>query len=469
MFCSFLTCLNLRQFLKSKKMVFLMEEEKSLYPIDFKEQFGLDYTVYSLKPVRIREVHRLIWHTQLSSHNGGDFFNEVFDAHPNLLAMSSMMMTHVEDKIEEVKDVLRQLPNLESAFATFKTWPPHVVEELFNMRGCTDKDVLVALYMADSRASVGLDKAARIVPAVFFQPHFSNIVCGLRVDSNGHAIIYSDAYECVKNSPIFQNFKYIKTFTPFRRLTVSHASTVRFMNSLAGGEPETDSDGKKTVQVVTDAVSERILNRTFMIDPEDRLYHDSILVRFEDSKLNPKATFTGLAAFLDLPYTESMTACTEGGVELYEGNGFSTAGVYRNCDDMMNASEGAYIEYFLRDAYQQYGYDFLYYDGKPVDEARVKEWVENFSVIDYYMRKTWNELFKMIEVSEERLKEDPNAKEKVQADAMEHFMADVNPNRMKNARILMGRVEFFNRNGQPLRMMPMLKPDPALLEQPLYH
>ena len=44
--------------------------------------------------------------------------------------------------------------------------------------------------------------------------------------------------------------------------------------------------------VVSDVISERIFNRSFMADPEDRLYKDSVLVRFEDGKLNPKATFT---------------------------------------------------------------------------------------------------------------------------------------------------------------------------------
>ena len=47
--------------------------------------------------------------------------------------------------------------------------------------------------------------------------------------------------------------------------------------------------------------SQRILNRSFMVDWQDRLYTDSVLVRFEDAKLNPKATFTALAAFLDIP------------------------------------------------------------------------------------------------------------------------------------------------------------------------
>lgn len=471
MFCSHLVCLNLRQLLKSQKLVFLVEEERALYPIDFKERFGIDYSVFDLKPVRLREVTRMVWHTQLSSHNGGDFFNEVFDAHPNLIAMPSMMMSNVEARIAEIRDVLAQLPNIESAFATFTGWPHNVVEELFNMRGRTDKDILVALYMVDLRAVAGLDRSARIVPAVFFQPHFSDIICGLEVSENGRAVTYSLAYEHIRKSPIFQNFKYIKTFTPFRRLTTSHASTVRFMDGMAEYYKEEARNGG-SAHVVTDAVSERVLNRTFMIDPEDRLYHDSILVRFEDGKLNPKATFTALAAFLDLPYSRSMESCTEGGVEkITPGNavGFDTSSVYKKGEDMMSPSEGAYIEYFLRDAYQRYGYDFHYYDGQPVDMERVREWIKGFTMINHYMRKSWSEVFAKITVSEERLKEDPDAKEKVQADALKHFMDDLDPNRLKNSEILIGHVEFVNKNGQPLYMMPMLQLDPELLENPVYH
>ncbi|MFQ7451717.1 MAG: hypothetical protein ACLRNQ_10040 [Flavonifractor plautii] len=50
------------------------------YPIDFQARFGIDYSQYPVKPVSIREVTRLIWHTQLATHNGGDFFNEIFTA-----------------------------------------------------------------------------------------------------------------------------------------------------------------------------------------------------------------------------------------------------------------------------------------------------------------------------------------------------------------------------------------------------
>ncbi len=59
-----------------------------------------------------------------------------------------------------------------------------------------------------------------------------------------------------------------------------------------------------------DIMAQRLLNRSYLIDPWNRLYRDSVLVRFEDGKLNPRATFTALAEFLDLPYTESMTYCS---------------------------------------------------------------------------------------------------------------------------------------------------------------
>lgn len=79
-----------------------------------------------------------------------------------------------------------------------------------------------------------------------------------------------------------------------RRITTSYAATVRF-----GLERIIETPGEK--RVVGDAILNRVLNRSYLIDREDRLYRDSVLVRFEDGKLNPKATFTALAEFLDLP------------------------------------------------------------------------------------------------------------------------------------------------------------------------
>ncbi len=471
-FCSYLACLNWKPLLDSRKFVFLFENEKSRYPIDFKEEFGIDYSQYTLQPVRISEINKLIWHTQLSTHNGGDFFNEIFDNHPNLLCLPSLMMYDVEESVGKIRTALAEVNGLREALQMFENWSPQVAEELYRMRDRTDKDILVAMYLDSETAGSGLDRSSRIVPAVFFQPHFHNIVYSLTVDQKNQAVLHSDSYETIQKTPLLQGFKYIKTFTPMRRFTTSHGATVRFMCGMAEAEAAANESSEKK-SVVSDAVSERILNRSFMMDPQDRLYHDSTVVRFEDGKMNPKATFSALAAFMDLPYTDSMAYCSEGGKPLdyggYISDGFDLAPLYKTYDNFVCDDERKFIEYFLRDAYEYFGYGFQYYDGNPIGMEQVKEWVSGFERIDYYMRGTWKDVFSGTNVSLNGNQVEGDIEKKVQEHLLNNYMERVKQNRIGNAEILMNGLRFVNKNGQPLRMMPKLEPDPALLEQPLYH
>ena len=472
-FCSYLQCLTLRSLLDDKKFVFLIEDEGEQYPIDFKERFGIDYSQYTVQPVRIREINKLIWHTQLSTHNGGDFFNEVYDNHPNLLVLPSIMMSNATETVNTLREGLDRCENLNDAVQGLSSWNnPRLVTELYQMRDRTDKDLFIAVFMTSEMATHGLDPAARIAPAVFFQPHFSNIVYRLRVNPANHTVLESKNYDQVRNSPIFRGFKYIKTFTPMRRFTTSHGATVRFMYKSALASVEND-DKKKSV--VSDAISERIFNRSFMVDPEDRLYRDSVLVRFEDGKLNPKATFTALSAFLDLPYNEeTMSYCSEGGkpVRVTDDGyapGFSPGQVYKTYDEFVNDSERYFIEYFLRDAYEYYGYAFQYYDGEPVDEEKANKLIANFTTVNHYIRETWRHVFKEAEISKDGERVSPDLESAVREQLLENYLEGFEKNRIENTKVLLEGLHFVNKNGQPLHMMPMLKLDPALLEQPLYH
>ena len=472
-FCSYLQCLNLRKLLESRKIVFLVGDEIGQYPIDFKERFGVDYSQYSVKPIRIREVHRMIWHTQLSTHNGGDFFNEVFDGHPNLISMTSVMLDDVVEAVSKVKEILNEAKTLREARECIANWPSYMVEELYHMRDRTDKDIIVSIFMGMEDAVRCMDQGARICPALFFQPHFHNIVYQLRVDGAKRTVLEAENYDEIHQSPMFRNFKYIKTFTPMRRFTTSHGATVKFMYEQASAADDAEKGTTKTV--VSDAVTERILNRSFMIDPEDRLYKDGILVRLEDGKLNSKATFSALAAFLDLPYTESMETCSEGGIPVsYLGGegyapGFSPAPVYRTYNEYASNDEYYFIEYFLRDAYDYYGYDFQYYDGAPVDEEKCRKLIANFTTIDRYMRESWMKVFRETEAYQDGKRMDEEAEEQVQLQLLNKYIDQYQGNRMKNAKILLEGLRFVNKNGQPLRMMPKLELDENLLEQPLYH
>ena len=470
-FCTHLQCLNLKPLLEDEKFVFLLEDEAEQYPIDFRARFGIDYSQYSLQPVRLREINRLIWHTQLSTHNGGDFFNEIFDSHPNLLVMPSIMMSNAKEIVDNLREGFENAQTLKQAMESYASWNnPRVVEELYRMKGRTDKDYLVAFYLQNDTATAGLDPASRISPAVFFQPHFSNIVYSLSVEEKTEKTIMSaENYEEIRKSAIFRHFKYIKTFTPMRRFTTSHGATVKFMYWSATSA--NNSENADSTTVVSDAISERIFNRSFLIDPDDRLYKDSILVRFEDGKLNPKAVFTALAAFLDLPYTESMTYCSENGkLDPHpETKGFDLAPVYKTYDEYINDSERYFIEYFLRDAYEYYGYDFQYYDGAPVDEEKIRELIAGFTTVNHFIRETWMKVFEKAKVSVNGERVNEETEHSIQLQMLDEQMEKFDINRLSNAKILMRGLRFVNKRSQPLRMMKKLELDSSLLEQPLYH
>ena len=449
-FCAYLQCLELRPLLPGKKLVFLIEGEVGQYPIDFQARFGIDYSQYPVKPVGIREVTRLIWHTQLAAHNGGDFFNEIFYGHPNLLSYESIMFEQTRKTVAELK---KDCKNAE--------WlSPRLRQQLARIKHPTEKDLLVAIFLNSPETAGSLDPHSRIAPALFFQPHFYNILYEVRESKDGTApVLYSEEYEKICSSPMFQGFPYIKTFTPMRRPTTSYAASVRFITD------ESVQESKDAV--VTDTIAQRLLNRSYLIDPWNRLYRDSVLVRFEDGKLNPRATFTALAEFLDLPYTESMTYCSsrEGiNPESLKGNvrGFDSATVYRTYDEFANNDERAFLEYFLRDAYKYYGYDFQYYQGEPVNKDWIEQKLHSFTCLDGYIERSYQNALRLKAITV------TNGKEVIDMQ-VESIVPRYEENRRRIADFLLRGLRFVNKQGQPLKMMKPLKLDPALLEQPLYH
>ena len=456
-FCSYLQCLDLRPLLERKKVVFLMEDEIGQYPIDFKARFGIDYSQYPVKPVGIREVTRLIWHTQLSSHNGGDFFNEILYGHPNVISDTSIMYDSLLESLNAQTDGI----NAGKAVKVSTEISEHRMRELAALRPVTLKDTLVANFLGYTALNANIDPAARITPAIMLQPHFHNMIYELRLDTTETAaLLASKQYDEIRNSPLFHQFKYIKTFTPMRRFTTSYGATVRFME-----------DGLKDDQVLPDVLLQRVLNRSFMVDPQDILYRDSVLVRFEDGKLNPTATFKALAAFLDLPYTESMTYCSDqAGVnpESMKGNvrGFDPATVYRTYDEYADDAERTLLEALMQDVYKQYGYDFQYYHGEELTE----EWLdETLSRCDCLYRKIRETFPQAYEKKREEVSKEMNAEVKDEVEtALEERLTQMRENRRRVVRALRKGLQFVNQNGRPLRYMKMLELDPELLEQPLY-
>ena len=150
----------------------------------------------------------MIWHTQLATHNGGDFFNEIFYGHPNLIAYESLMFDSVEEMIREQRRELRKVRRGECA-------PSPAMKDLLDIPSPTDKDLLVATFLANDAVSGDNRGGERIVPALFFQPHFSNMIYRPQLNQTGdRAILVSEQYESIRNSPLFQQFKDIYPHAP---------------------------------------------------------------------------------------------------------------------------------------------------------------------------------------------------------------------------------------------------------------
>ena len=383
-FCAYLQVLNFNPLLQDEKFVFLIEEEATLYPINFSVRFGIDYSSYSIKPIDVSEVTKLIWHAQLSAHNGGDFFNEVFDNHPNLLLLHSLMMDKLGEALKGLKTNIKQKPiNLDLEIDGKRHKIPFGNYLRFK-KNVNEKDVLVAYMLALARGYKSLDEGARIVPAVFLQPHFPNIFYSIIHDKQDRVRLHSDALEQIKNQPIFKQFKYIKTFIPVRRPTTSYAATLKF---------KLDPSLQEENVVLDNVIANVVLSCSFRVDKSERLYQDSRLVRFEDGKLNPKATFAALSSFLDIPYTETMTYCSyygEKDQETFKGNtiGFDPASVYKTYDEFAGKNERYLIEYLMKDAYEKCGYGFNYYDGAEPQGEQLVHIVENLDKLYSGIRDT---------------------------------------------------------------------------------
>ena len=468
-FCSYLQCLDMNPILEDEKIVFLIGDEKSQYPIDFKERFGIDYSTYPVKPVGIREINKLVFHTQFHAHCGGDFFNEILHEHPNMFSGESVIYSNFLDLVKTLQEVGQTIIDSKGEL----TWNADAIErygierlrELESLKKITLKDAFIMIYLGGKMFSEHLNPAERIVPAMVLQPHFHNLNFKWEHHDSGAIALSTTAFDELKETGLIEQFKYIKTFSPIRRMTTSHGATLKFMQVQVDqgynfGKPKEDS-----FTIITDVFLDRIQNRSFMVSKKDRMFADSRIVRFEDAKLNTKATFTALAEFMDVPYNQSMTYCSDFWGRDPGGIGFNTASVYRTYEEFCDIYERKMIEYMLRDVYEIYGYDYEQYDGKLMTSEEEEELMLKCQRNLDAMKDSWHrnreKLEKRFDVHGEELDL------RVRATVVEE-LARSREMRLLTLRVARYGLSFCDANGDKLTLIEPLKLDPALLEQPLY-
>ena len=94
--------------------------------------------------------------------------------------------------------------------------------------------------------------------------------------------------------------------------------------------------------------------------------------------------------------------------------------------------------------------------------------MDKFSTIDHYIVESLK-YATIHSKAEDGTPEVDYNDEKVRAEYTEKYMNVTRDRRLKAGKTLLRGLHFINNHAQELHMMPLLKLDPALLEQPLYH
>lgn len=112
--------------------------------------------------------------------------------------------------------------------------------------------------------------------------------------------------------------------------------------------------------------------------------------------------------------------------ESLKGNarGFDSSTVYKTYDEYTNDDERAFLEFFFRDVYAAYGYDFHYYQGEPVDEAWVRDRIAHFTRTNGFTAQRWESALHngiRFEKSKEIWSRSPNSLTKISRQTCRRF------------------------------------------------
>lgn len=316
---------DLAPILEHNKFVFLMGKDcHNRYPVDFKKEFGIDYS--SMKPQKlcIDEIERICIFSSTDSHCGNAMIDSLLDWHPNLLtikefglsAFSSFYKSCLEGRscTEFIAELIQNQNKVECRpFYTclYKIYPQSDanlpdIEEFLQQLTNVLSDILIptikqwfcAFFYANALA---LKKSLnhRIVPAIFHAPH---AVWGCDWNS-----------EFGNMQQVYGLFKYIYAFSVLRR-----------PESMIGGRIKYEINCRKLYNITSADCLSQLIFKTGELQHVDwrRVYHDEyslfqynrmVIVRYEDIKTNPKATLYALCEYFNIPWSDMLLQCTHNG------------------------------------------------------------------------------------------------------------------------------------------------------------
>jgi hypothetical protein len=149
---------DLKQLLKQQKFVFLAgKQNKDIYPIDFREKYGIDYASMKFKPLRANELKRIVIY-QGHESSGQDCLFQVSAANRNILSFFCPYPFTLLPKLKN--EILKFKFDIKDLF--YKDRPPIDYYSLSN----PEIFRFISMILYNNK-----DQRERISPTILFDPH----------------------------------------------------------------------------------------------------------------------------------------------------------------------------------------------------------------------------------------------------------------------------------------------------------
>lgn len=324
--------------LVNNKLVFLIGDTHSC-PINFKDMFDIDYSKMEYVPVRPTEIKRATFQFLFTGPIEHEFFHKILNSHDYLLSAGFAFDRFIlpffcENENLQVCDFLPYVKNLvktsdvrllelfkKDDFSKDKDYASNISDFLNKLLKLHNEyppenfiELLKLVYLA-----YNTDKKLRIVPMIFHPIHTINPKL--------------NPCEFNKFIETIDKFEYCYKISAIRDPIASLCSTIdlNIENELFN-----IYGALSTFYFDFDNIHSNHKTSKFSIPRK--------LVRFEDAKLNPKATFNAVYEYLNLPYIELLN------------EDFAISSLYTNALDSISEEEIASFEQILYPYYQHFGY-----------------------------------------------------------------------------------------------------------------
>lgn len=280
----------LQPILEHTKFVFLVgEHNHARYPIDFAQDYGINYRKMRIQPLRIEEINRIVFN-QYYPYSGTCFLGGIFHNSSYVLSFSAWTFFEASPEIVDTFVKWIKTPEATVHVPTFLnelkqhiggfvgTGHVEIVQVLPGVLGdrqtITVHELFKAVMIAATMVSQVLEGKMylnRISPIIYFDPHQAN---------------FDLYYELLKH------FKYTTVFSPVREPIMT------FFRAFASMGPRDEPLVKS------------ILNSTYehsLHIPKWLTNQGFKVVRFEDLKLNSVKALHALCRALNFPYQKQLT------------------------------------------------------------------------------------------------------------------------------------------------------------------